>query len=42
MSGYLGHSGAVDVPQLDAEHFIAKPFTLAALGAKVRDVLDRA
>lgn len=40
MSGYSVHEAAA--PQSDGAHFIAKPFTVAAFTAKVREVLDRA
>ncbi len=40
MSGYPMRDGEGDGQMEDAAHFLAKPFTLAALTAKVREVLD--
>jgi signal transduction histidine kinase/CheY-like chemotaxis protein len=40
MSGYAGDSAAPDGEVFDASNFIAKPFSLDALIAKVREVLD--
>ncbi len=40
MSGYAGDSAVEDSEVFDASNFIAKPFSLDALTAKVREVLD--
>ena len=40
MSGYPMQSSAGEGKSEDAGHFLAKPFSLAALTAKVREVLD--
>jgi CheY-like chemotaxis protein len=41
MSGFSEHVSLGREPRGDGAHFIAKPFALAELTAKVRDVLDR-
>lgn len=42
MSGYPMPDGEGDGQMEDAAHFLEKPFSLAALTAKVREVLDSA
>ncbi|MCR4341959.1 MAG: PAS domain S-box protein [Gemmatimonadaceae bacterium] len=41
MSGFSENVSLGREPRSDGAHFIAKPFTIAALTAKVREVLDR-
>jgi DNA-binding response OmpR family regulator len=41
MSGFSEHVSLGREPLADGAHFIAKPFAIAELMAKVRDVLDR-
>ena len=41
MSGFSEHVSLGREPVADGAHFIAKPFAIAALTAKVREVLDR-